>query len=117
MRAFIFSVWASVGETAANTIAALKALAAKQYTIAEQGGRYVVSASVQGKSFTYELPQGQGPAAFTDQAYSAWRHLNTAGASGGVMTNDELRAYLLDKDNQYTDTIVAAFTQDAHYGY
>jgi hypothetical protein len=116
MRAFIFSVWARVGETAAGTIAALKALAAKQYTVAEQGGRYVVSASAQGKSFTYELPQGQSPAVFTDQAYSAWRHLNTAGASGGVMTNDELSAYLLDEDSEYTDTVVAAFTKDAYYG-
>lgn len=116
MRAFIFSIWASVGETAAGTEVALKALAAKQYTVAEQGGRYVVSASAQGKSFTYELPPGKTPAAFSDEVYSAWRYICNGGASGDMMTDSELEAYLKDANGEYTNTVVAAFTRDSRYG-
>ena len=117
MRAFIFSVWAHVGETSDLTLEALKKLAAKQYSVADQGGRYVVSASVQGKAFTYELPQGQTPAVFTQLAYDAWRQIRIGGASGEQMTDAELEAYLTDENGECSDTVVAAFTQDARYGY
>ena len=116
MRAFIFSVWVHVGKTSAATIAALETLAAKQYTTAEQGGRYVVSATVQGKSFTYELPDGMNGAAFLESVRDSWRMLNIGGASGGEMTDAELRAYLLDADGEVTDRTVAAFTQ-TRYGH
>lgn len=113
MRAFIFSVYVYVGKTAAATVSALEALAAKQYTVAEQGGRYVVSATVQGKSFTYELPDGQGAGDFAQLAYESWRMLSIGGASGDEMTDAELKSYLLDAGGQATDRTVAAFTQVA----
>ena len=76
MRAFLFTVWIKAGKTAAATVVLLEALAAKQYTVAEQGGRYVVSASVQGKSFTYELPDGQTTYDFTEMCYDSWRAID-----------------------------------------
>ncbi len=111
MRAFIFSVWAHVGSTSADTLAALKDLAARQYTVAEQGGRHVVSASLQGKSFTYEMPAGQTGMDFTQMCYDAWRQLTIGGASGGWMTDDELDLFLSDKDGENTNVTVATFTQ------
>jgi hypothetical protein len=116
MRAFIFSVWAHVGEKSENTLEALKSLAAKQYSVAEQGGRYVISASSQGKSFTWELPPGETPASFTETAYDAWRMLKIGGASGGQMTDAELEAYVVDAGGQYTDTVIATFTQRSFDG-
>lgn len=114
MRAFIFSVWAHVGETSDLTLAALKQLAAKQYTVAEQGGRYVVSASVQGKSFSYELPAGQTSADFSTCVWEAWRMLKIGGLDG-QMTDAELEEYLTDAAGDVTDTIVASFTR-TNYG-
>jgi len=115
MRAFIFSIWVHVGKTTSGTITLLETLAAKQYTTAEQGGRYVVSATVQGKSFTYEMPEGQNGASFLEMVRESWRMLNIGGASGGEMTDAELRSYLLDEAGQVTDCTVAAFTSQARY--
>lgn len=115
MRAFIFSVWVHVGKTTDATIAALETLAAKQFTTAEQGGRYVVSATVQGKSFTYEMPEGQSGAAFLEMVRESWRMLNIGGATGDEMTDAELKAYLLDEYGEVTTRTVAAFTQGAKY--
>ena len=117
MRAFIFSVWAYVGETSDKTLEALKTLAAKQYTTAERGGRYVVSATVQGKSFTYELPDGQSGTDFAQMAYDSWRMVKIGGADGGQMTDAELEAYLCDVSGENTDRTVASFTQVQRYGY
>ena len=117
MRAFIFTVWVHVGETAALTIAGIKELAGRQYTVAEQGGRYVVSASVQGKSFTYELPAGQTATEFSEQCREAWRMIKIGGASNGVMTDAELEAYLLDTTGEVTNVTVASFNQRDNNGY
>jgi hypothetical protein len=46
-----FSIWCSVGKTAAATVAALEALAGNQYTLTKDGGRLLISASTGGKSF------------------------------------------------------------------
>jgi len=117
MRDFIFSVWCHVGKTSAATIEALETLAANQYTTAEQGGRYVVSASVQGKSFTYELPAGQSGADFLNMVRESWRMLQIGGVSNGVMTDAELLAYLIDTNGEVTNVTVASFTRQTEYGY
>jgi len=111
MRAFIFSVWAKVGSTSSDTLAALKTLAAGQYTVAEQGGRSVVSASVQGKTFTYEFPAGQSSMDFTELCYDSWRQVNIGGASGATMTDGELDLFLSDAGGENTNVTVATFTQ------
>ena len=111
MRAFIFSIWAFVGETSQATLDALKALAAKHYTTAEQGGRVVVSATVQGKSFTYEIPEGQSAADFLQLTYDSWRMVKIGGTDGAQMTDAELEAYLCDTGGEVTDRTVAVFSQ------
>ena len=110
MRAFLFTVWIKAGKTAAETIALLESLAAKQFTVAEQGGRYVVSASVQGKSFTYELPQGQTGWDFAQLCYDAWRYIDG-------MTDAELEAYIKDADNEDTNVTQATFANYAQPNY
>ena len=117
MRSFIFTVWVHVGKTAKATIAGLEELAGKQFATAEQGGRYVVSASVQGKSFTYELPTGTSSAEFAETCREAWRMVNIGGEDGGEMTDAELRAYLLDTNGEVTNTTVASVHQCNGYGY
>ena len=110
-RFFIYSLDQG-GKTAAATVALLESLAAKQYTVAEQGGRYVVSASVQGKSFTYELPQGQTADDFSELCYDAWRYIDG-------MTDAQLEAYIKDADNECTNVTQATFAINAqpNYGY
>lgn len=117
MRAFIFTVWIHAGKTSDATLAALETLAAKQYTVAEQGGRYVVSASVQNKSFTYELPQGQTGLDFAQSAYDAWRMVKIGGTNNAQMTDAQLDAYLCDTDGENTDRTVASFAQYTNNGY
>lgn len=117
MRAFIFSVWVHVGKTSAATITALETLAGKQFTTAEQGGRYVVSATVQGKSFTYEMPEGTSGAGFLEMVRESWRMLNLGGESGDEMTDAELKAYLLDVAGEVTDRSIASFTRCTRNGY
>ena len=113
MRAFIFSVWVHVGKNSTATIKALETLAGKQFTTAEQGGRYVVSATVQNKSFTYELPGDQTGAGFLEMVRESWRMISIGGATGDEMTDAELKAYLLDTDGEVTSRTVASFTQYA----
>ena len=110
MRAFIFTVWIKAGKTAAETIALLESLAAKQYTVAEQGGRYVVSASVQGKSFTYELPEGQTGYEFAQLCYDSWKAIKD-------MTDEELEDFICDPNNEQTNVTQATFTRSAQQYY
>ena len=116
MRSFIFTVWVHVGKTAKAAIDGLEELAGKQFATAEQGGRYVVSASVQGKSFTYELPAGTSSAEFAETCRESWRMINIGGTSGAEMTDAQLKAYLLDVNGEVTNTTVASFNQ-CNYGY
>jgi len=111
MRAFIFSVWVHSGKTSVATVNALETLAAKQFTVAEQGGRHVVSASVQGKSFSYEMPEGQGSSDFLVMAHDSWRIVRIGGATGAQMTDTELEAYLQDAAGESTNRTVASFAQ------
>jgi predicted dinucleotide-binding enzyme len=111
MRAFIFSVWVHVKKTSDATLEALESLAAKQYTTAEAGGKVVVSATVQGKSFTYEIPEGQSSSDFLQLAHESWRMVSIGGTNFAQMTDAELKAYLLDVAGEVTDRTVAVFTQ------
>jgi hypothetical protein len=111
MRAFIFSIWVHVKKTSQATVDALELLAANQYKVAEVGGKIVVSATVQGKSFTYEIPEGQSASDFLQLAYTSWRMVEIGGATGDQMTDAELKTYLLDVSGQVTDRTVVSFTQ------
>ena len=110
MRAFLFTVWIKAGKTVAETIALLESLAAKQFTVAEQGGRYVVSASVQGKSFTYELPEGTSIYEFSQWCYDYWKCIRD-------MTDQELEDFLVDADGEETNVTQATFSRFARPNY
>tara|TARA_R110002020_G_scaffold163977_1_gene350293 strand:+ start:104 stop:451 length:348 start_codon:yes stop_codon:yes gene_type:complete len=107
MRAFLFTIWIKAGKSAVQTIELLEQLAAKQYSIAEQGGRYVVSATVQGKSFTYELPEDETPYDFIQLCYDAWRLVRG-------MTDQELEDFIVDADNEVTNVTQATFSKNAY---
>lgn len=111
MRSFIFSIWVHSGKTASATLLALETLASNQYSVAEQGGRQVIAASVQGKSFSYQLPVGQTSSDFLLMAHDSWRMLKIGGAAGGQMTDAELEQYLIDPDSENTNLTVASFTR------
>lgn len=113
MRALIFSVWVTVGKTAPETIAALEALAAKQYTVAQDGGRQMISASVQGKNFSYEIPEGQSAASVSAMAYEGWKAL--LNCDGKVMSDEELEAYLKDCSGEVTNTTRVRFSYGGRY--
>ena len=110
MRAFLFTIWIKAGKSAKGTIELLELLAAKQYSVAEQGGRFVVSASVHGKSFTYELPQGQTAYDFAQLCYDAWRCVKD-------MTDQELEDFIVDADDEVTNVTQATFSRSAQPNY
>tara|TARA_B100000749_G_scaffold280793_1_gene278820 strand:+ start:3714 stop:4058 length:345 start_codon:yes stop_codon:yes gene_type:complete len=111
MRAFIFQVWVHAGKTYALTLAALETLASNQFDTAEQGGRVIVSSTVQGQSFTWEIPEGQTPADFSQIVYESWSFIQKGGTSGAAMTDAQLEAYLVDAGNEVTDRTVGVFAQ------
>ncbi len=77
----------------------------------------MISASVQGKSFTYEVPEGQTSMDFLAQCRESWRIILIGGASGAQMTDAELLTFLLDADGEVTNTTVASFTRTTEHGY
>lgn len=109
MRAFIFSVWIAAEKSAAATVTALESLSAQHYTVAQQGGKQMLSATVQGKSFTYEIPPGIDSTHFAGLAYEAWKQIRKGGASAGVMTDEELESFLEDSANEVTSVTRARF--------
>tara|TARA_R110000744_G_scaffold349539_1_gene455198 strand:- start:1179 stop:1523 length:345 start_codon:yes stop_codon:yes gene_type:complete len=111
MRSFIFSIWVHSGKVASATLLALETLSSKQYSVAEQGGRQVIAASVQGKSFSYQLPVGQSGSDFLILVHQSWRMLKIGGATNGEMTDAELLAFVSDVGGEDTDRTVASFTQ------
>jgi hypothetical protein len=86
-------------------------LSSNQYSVAEQGGRQVIAASVQGKSFSYQLPEGQTGSEFLQLAHESWRMLKIGGSSGGQMTDGELESFLCDPNSENTNLTVASFTR------
>ena len=52
---------------------ALEQIAANQYSTFNNGGKVMVSASVAGKSFSYQLQPGMNPAGMTMLALNVWK--------------------------------------------
>lgn len=104
MRALLFTVWVYAGKSATGTISTLEALAIAQYETVTHGGARMVRASLSGKSFDYEMPANWGPTDFIESVRLAYKQVLTGGAAG-QMTEAELMAYVLDSDNEQTDTM------------
>lgn len=102
-------------------LSTIEALATSHYEIVEQNGRQVVSASVQGKQFTYNIPEGHSVADFQEQLREAYSILKTGGANGNQMQNHEITNYVLDKDKEISNVARARFSNNKnsnyYYGY
>jgi hypothetical protein len=74
-RSFVFSVWVANSKDATKTVAALEAIAANNFTVAKEGGRVLVSASMGGKSYSYTLPPDQTAGTVAELAFYAWKQI------------------------------------------
>ena len=74
-RSFVFSVWVANSKDATKTVAALETIAANNFTVAKEGGRVLVSASMGGKSYSYTLPPDQTAGTVADMAFYAWNQV------------------------------------------
>lgn len=98
-RSFVFSIWCSVGKTAAATVAALEALAGNQYTLTKDGGRLLISASTGGKSFSFAPMADMTPATVAEMALQAYIQIRE-------YTDAQLEAWLVKPQVR---TTMAAF--------
>jgi len=75
-RGLLFSLWIQSAKDPVATRLALEAIAANQYSTFNNGGRVMVSASVAGKSFSYQLQPGINPAGIANTAYELWTQVH-----------------------------------------
>lgn len=72
-RALLFSLWIQASKNAQALVLALEAIAAGQATVFQNGGRTMISASVAGKSFSYQVTTGITPVEVVKAALEGWR--------------------------------------------
>tara|TARA_R110000772_G_scaffold208875_1_gene319421 strand:+ start:153 stop:500 length:348 start_codon:yes stop_codon:yes gene_type:complete len=107
MRALLFTIWIQADESVTSTLALLKQLTKAQMETVNQGGGRMINASLSGKSFSFELPDNWQPFQFEAMIWQAYRRISLGGASGGQMTDAELQTYVLDANDEVTDTLTA----------
>ena len=73
---------------------ALEQLAANQFSTFNNGGKVMVSASVAGKSFSYQLQPGVNPSGVAAMAYELWTRVKD------FTTSAELENYLAKSTGQ-----------------
>jgi len=83
------------GETQAETLAAVKAIAANQYQTTLAGGKVLINANVNGESYSYSLPNQVNPLQVVAYARRAWLAIKS-------MNDAELLAYLEANDDRFT---------------
>jgi hypothetical protein len=98
-RSFVFSVWVANNKDALKTVAALETIAANNFTVAKEGGRVLVSASMGGKSYSYSLPPDQTAGTVAELAFYAWKQIKD-------LASADLELWLTRKTNK---TTIAAF--------
>lgn len=95
----------------------LEALVSSQYDIISQNGRQIVSASVQGKQFTYDIPDGYSVSDFQQMLQESYSFIKTGGASAGQMTDSEMADYVTDANNEVTSVTRARFSNNSNGNY
>lgn len=83
-RGLIFSLWIQASKDPVALRLALEALASGQASTFTNGGKVMVSASVAGKSFSYQLQPGFTPAGMTILALNAWKAVKDMTTSAQV---------------------------------
>ena len=107
MRSLLFTLWIQSDKSVSATLALLEQLTIAQLETVQQGGARMINASLAGKSFSYELPPNWGAFDFSEMIRLAYKTIKIGGASGGEMTEAELETYVLDGNNEVTDTLTA----------
>ena len=107
MRALLFTIWIQSDKSVTATLALLEQLTKAQLETVQQGGARMINASLSGKSFSYELPPNWGAFDFSEMIRLAYKTIKIGGASGGQMTDAELQTYVLDANDEVTDTLTA----------
>ena len=107
MRSLLFTLWIQSDKSVSATLALLEQLTIAQLETVQQGGARMINASLAGKSFSYELPPNWGAFDFSEIIRLAYKTIKIGGASGGEMTEAELETYVLDGNNEVTDTTTA----------
>lgn len=92
IRDLVFSIWAKFG-THAATVAALLEIAAGNYAEIQQGGRKLVSSSVNGQQFSFSQSSSFPITVF---ARTAWIKIKD-------MTDAELQSWLETETNSFTE--------------
>ena len=113
MRDLLFVIWLKAGKDISKTIELVESLVVAQFETVSEGGARMVQATVAGKTFQYELPDNWSDTDFMSTLRLCYKQLMTGGASGGEMTEAEVNAYILDSDNQVTNTVKARFAHTA----
>ena len=93
-RGLIFSFWIQAEKDPVALRLALEALAASQFEAFNNNGRYMVSASVAGKSFSYQFQKDMDPATLARFAYEAWRKVK------GFTTSAQVETFLSNNTGQ-----------------
>jgi hypothetical protein len=107
MRSLLFTIWIQSDKSVSATLALLEQLTIAQLETVQQGGARMINASLAGKSFSYELPPNWGAFDFSEMIRLAYKTIKIGGASGGEMTEAELETYVLDGNDEVTDTFIA----------
>ena len=107
MRSLLFTLWIQADKSVSATLSLLEQLTAAQFETVQQGGARMINASLSGKSFSYELPPNWGAFDFSEMIRLAYKRVSLGGASDGQMTDAELQTYVLDANNEVTDTMTA----------
>ena len=107
MRSLLFTLWIQADKSVSTIVTLLEQLTVAQVETVQQGGARMVNASLSGKSFSYELPANWGAFDFCENIRMAYKTIETGGATGGQMTEAELKTYVLDTNDEVTDTMTA----------
>ena len=103
-RVLLFSLWLKASKNAQALVLLLEAIAQGQATVFENGGRTMVSASVAGKSFSYQVTSGITPVDVAKAALDGWRLIQGKNDAevAAIFTGDQsLVTYPRFKENTY----------------
>ena len=114
MRALLFTIWLNSSKSVSATLTLLEQLAVAQFETVQQGGARMIRASLSGKSFDYELPANWGAFDFTEQIRLAYKCIKTGGTDGAEMTDAQLEAYVIDSNDEVTDTMTARINYNSN---
>jgi hypothetical protein len=72
-RSFVFAIWCANSKSAARTVEALETIGSNQAAVQNEGGRVMISASMGGKSYSYQLPPDMTAGTVADMALRCWQ--------------------------------------------